>query len=146
MLTSSDTRIAEVRVTPIAFADPPLLNNAGCHEPFALRSIIEVETESGIVGLGESYGSKSVLDALADLVLSLPGLDITDLNGLRRKAQNCVNNHQSFYVENERLLPRVVAAIEVAMWDALGKSTGHRVCDLWGTGPKVGTIFCISFL
>ena len=105
MLTSSDTRIAEVRVTPIAFADPPLLNNAGCHEPFALRSIIEVETESGIVGLGESYGSKSVLDALADLVLSLPGLDITDLNGLRRKAQNCVNNHQSFYVENERLLP-----------------------------------------
>lgn len=132
MLTSSDTRIAEVRVTPIAFADPPLLNNAGCHEPFALRSIIEVETESGIVGLGESYGSKSVLDALADLVLSLPGLDITDLNGLRRKAQNCFNNHQSFYVENERLLPRVVAAIEVALWDAFGKSTGYRVCDLLG--------------
>ena len=60
----SDTRIAEVRVTPIAFLDPPLLNNAGCHQPWALRSIIEVETEGGVIGLGESYGMKRVLDAL----------------------------------------------------------------------------------
>ena len=41
----ADLRIADIRVTPIAFYDPPLLNNVGCHQPFALRSIIEVETE-----------------------------------------------------------------------------------------------------
>ena len=52
----TDTRIADIRVTPIAFYDPPLLNNAGCHQPFALRSIIEVETEDGVIGLGEIYG------------------------------------------------------------------------------------------
>ena len=33
-------RIADVRVTPIAFRDPPLLNVAGVHQPWALRSII----------------------------------------------------------------------------------------------------------
>ena len=60
----TDLRIAEVRVTPIAFADPPLLNNAGCHQPFALRSVIEVETEGGFVGLGESYGAKPLIEAL----------------------------------------------------------------------------------
>lgn len=49
-----DLRIADIRVTPIAFADPPLLNNKGCHEPFALRSIIEAETEGGVVGLGSA--------------------------------------------------------------------------------------------
>ena len=38
-------RISQVRVTPIAFRDPPLLNAAGIHEPYALRSIIEVETD-----------------------------------------------------------------------------------------------------
>ena len=35
-------QITAVRVTPIAFRDPPLLNAAGIHEPYALRSIIEV--------------------------------------------------------------------------------------------------------
>ncbi|MEO8857609.1 MAG: hypothetical protein ABI343_11540, partial [Burkholderiaceae bacterium] len=56
--------IAEVRVTPIAFRDPPLLNVAGVHEPWALRSIIEVRTEDGRVGLGESYGDLQTLGNL----------------------------------------------------------------------------------
>ena len=34
-------RIVDVRVTPIAFRDPPLLNVGGVHQPWALRSIIE---------------------------------------------------------------------------------------------------------
>jgi len=57
-------RITAIRVTPIAFRDQPLLNVAGVHEPWALRSIIEVETANGLVGLGESYGDRA---ALADL-------------------------------------------------------------------------------
>ena len=43
-------RVADVRVTPIAFRDPPLLNVFGVHEPWALRSIIEVETDDGPCG------------------------------------------------------------------------------------------------
>lgn len=128
----SKTQIAEVRVTPIAFADPPLLNNAGCHEPFALRSIIEVETDAGVVGLGESYGNQSILDALAQLRPLLVGLDITDLNGLWERARRVIQGSQSGYVANERLLPRVVSAIEVAMWDALGKTINRPLCDLLG--------------
>lgn len=122
----SDLRIADVRVTPIAFADPPLLNNAGCHQPYALRSIIEVETEDGIVGLGESYGTKPVLDGLRALTPRLRGLRVTDLNGLWSAANVNVGEGA------DRLLPRIVGAVEVAMWDALGKATGQRVCDLLG--------------
>ena len=121
----SDIRIAEVRVTPIAFYDPPLLNNAGCHQPFALRSIIEVETEDGVVGLGESYGNKSVLDGLAALAPTLTGLEVTDLNGLWSRARAKVPG-------TGQRLPRVVGAVEVAFWDAFGKATGRRVCDLLG--------------
>lgn len=51
-------RIADVRVTPIAFRDPPLRNLAGVHEPWALRSIIEVETTDGHVGLAHKCRSK----------------------------------------------------------------------------------------
>lgn len=127
-----DTRIADVRVTPIAFADPPLLNNSGCHEPFALRSIIEVETEDGTVGLGESYGSKPVLEALARVTPHLAGLDVTDLNGLATRCRTHVSGAMEGYTGGERLLPRVISAIEVACWDAFGKATERRVCDLLG--------------
>ena len=48
-------RITNVTITPVAFADPPLLNSVGVHEPFALRAIIEVATDAGIGGLGETY-------------------------------------------------------------------------------------------
>lgn len=132
MPTLSDTRIADVRITPIAFYDPPLLNNAGCHQPFALRSIIEVETEGGVIGLGESYGTKPVLDGLAAVKPKLIGMDVLDLNGLWARARSVVEGDLQGYTGNERLLPRVVSAIEVALWDAYGKSTGRRVCDLMG--------------
>ena len=128
----TDTRIADIRVTPIAFYDPPLLNNAGCHQPFALRSIIEVETEDGVIGLGESYGSKPVLDGLAAAVPLLTGLDVTDLNGLWARTGTAVSGSMAGYTGSERLLERVGGAVEVAMWDAFGKATGRRVCDLLG--------------
>ena len=56
-------KIATVRITPIAVSDSPLLNASGVHEPYALRSIIEVEADNGLVGLGETYGDKPVLDS-----------------------------------------------------------------------------------
>lgn len=128
----SDTRIAEIRITPIAFCDPPLLNNSGCHQPFALRSIIEVETEAGVIGLGESYGTKPLLDGLAALTPNMVGVDVTDLNALWAKGREAISGTMDGYTTKEALLPRVVGAIEVAMWDAFGKSTGRRVCDLLG--------------
>lgn len=124
--TSPDTRIAEIRVTPIAFYDPPLLNNAGCHQPFALRSIIEVECEDGTVGLGESYGTEAVLTGLAALAPRLTGRDVTDLNALWSEARAALPGAEG------ALVNRVVAAVEVACWDAFGKATGRRVCDLLG--------------
>lgn len=54
-------KIKRVTVTPIAFRDPPLLNASGIHEPFALRSIIEIESDNGYIGLGESYGDAPAL-------------------------------------------------------------------------------------
>lgn len=43
-------RIADFRVTPIAISDPPLLNAAGLHAPYALRVIVEVVSDDNISG------------------------------------------------------------------------------------------------
>ncbi|MPV61500.1 glucarate dehydratase [Burkholderia sp. HI2761] len=77
-------KIVAVRVTPIAISDPPLLNYAGVHEPFALRSIIEVEADNGLVGLGETYGDKPVLDHLLRVKDRLVGCSAFDLAELWR--------------------------------------------------------------
>ena len=75
-------KIVDVRVTPIAIKDPALLNAAGVHEPFGLRSIIEVVGANGQMGLGETYGDAPVLGLLNRTRDSLIGLSAFDLNGL----------------------------------------------------------------
>ena len=65
----SALRISAVTVTPVAFADPPLLNSVGVHEPFALRAVVEVSTDGGLSGLGETYaddGHLAAADASAE--------------------------------------------------------------------------------
>ena len=78
-------KIAAVRVTPIAIQDPPLLNAAGVHEPWGLRSIIEVEGHNGEIGLGETYGDAPVLDLLQRVAPLLVGLSAFDVNGLLQR-------------------------------------------------------------
>ena len=57
-------KIVEYRVTPIAFGDPPLHAASGLHAPYALRTIVEVVSDDGISGVGETQGGAA---ALADL-------------------------------------------------------------------------------
>ena len=63
-LHSRQTVITGVTVTPVAFTDPPLLNTVGVHEPFALRAVLQVSTDAGVTGLGETYGDAGHLQRL----------------------------------------------------------------------------------
>jgi len=133
-------KVKQVKVTPIAFRDPPLLNASGIHEPYALRSIIEVETENGVVGLGETYGDAPVLAALEELRQPLVGLSIFDLNGLEAKvravlsslppppagAELAPGSHPS------KQIPNVFSAFEVALLDAQARTIGVPLVELLG--------------
>ena len=41
--------------------DPPLLNVVGVHQPYALRAIVELHTDAGLLGLGETYADEAHL-------------------------------------------------------------------------------------
>ena len=69
-------RITNVTITPVAFADPPLLNSVGVHEPFALRAVIEVATDAGLTGLGETYADEQHLAALHAAAQAIEGADV----------------------------------------------------------------------
>lgn len=131
-------RIEHVIVTPVAFIDPPLLNAAGVHEPWCLRAVIEVRIEGGIVGLGETYGDEAIVRCLLNAAPRLVGLHVLDLNGIAEKVREAVaeitidDPESSARTSNATLTPRIFGAFEVACWDAFGKATGTRVCDLLG--------------
>src|SRR6516225_696614 len=57
-------KITDLTVTPIALPDPPLLNAGGCHGPYFLRNIVQLTTDAGIVGIGETTGGEGVTMAL----------------------------------------------------------------------------------
>src|SRR5271154_156080 len=56
--------ITGLRVTPIALPDPPLLAASGCHGPYFLRNVVELQAEGGTVGIGETHGGEGVTAAL----------------------------------------------------------------------------------
>ena len=47
-------KVTGVTITPIAVKDAPLLNSVGVHEPYQLRSVIEVHTDAGLTGISEA--------------------------------------------------------------------------------------------
>ena len=132
--------ITEVRVTPIAFRDPPLLNVAGVHQPWALRSIIEVHTADGRVGLGESYGDLQTLANLNKIAPPLMGMNPFDLNGLTRVvyAQVGLNadldpdTGADFPAAGDKARASAVAAFEVAFLDLQGQALGLPLYQLLG--------------
>lgn len=134
-------KIVAVRVTPIAIKDPPLLNAAGVHEPFGLRSIIEVEGADGHIGLGETYGDAPVLDLLLKTRGSLVGLSPFDVNGLwaRVLAQApAVQAAGSVEMElapgslGSNLVNSAFSAFEVAFLDLQARTLGIPLVELLG--------------
>lgn len=116
----SPLRITKVTITPIALPDPPLLAASGCHGPYFLRNVVQIETDAGITGIGETKG----------------GLERT--KNLERVKRMVMGKNafavRSFAKQICDLSPAAYAGIELACLDACGKATGRRLCELLG-GP-----------
>lgn len=131
--------IREIRITPVAFHDPPLLNTVGVHEPFALRAIVQVRTDDGIVGIGETYGDTAHLSRLRGAAESVLGVDVFHTNALRSRVRRSVADDRtagghgmSGMVTGTSTADRVLSPFDVAAFDIRGKLLGVPVADLLG--------------
>lgn len=137
-----DIRIAQVRITPIAFRDGPLLNASGIHEPWALRSIVEIETSDGRVGIAETYGDEPMVKVLEQARSLVMGLSPFDLNRMEENVRAAIKpGHKADGSVQFELAPgshtaknadKVISAMEVAMLDLQGQVLGLPICDLLG--------------
>jgi glucarate dehydratase len=128
-------KIIKVTITPVAFADPPLLNAVGVHEPYALRAIIEVGTDAGLTGLGETYADEKHLAALRAAAKAIEGTDVYRTEEIYQRIQAVAapeTTIASGLIGHSAATDRVFSPFEVACLDIQGKAAGRPVADLLG--------------
>src|SRR5580692_11501667 len=75
-------QIKDLRIHSIAIADPPLRSSYGLHAPYALRTIIELESEDGVIGINETYGGEAPAAALGAIKERIIGANPFRITGL----------------------------------------------------------------
>jgi len=121
------TAIAAIRATPVTVPlEAPLLHSNGAHWGRFVRTIVEVETSDGYVGLGEmGGGGEDAARAFAALAEYLRGHDVFRLEAMRFAI---CNPTASLYNNRTQLH----AAIEFACLDIIGQKLGVPVHALLG--------------
>jgi len=120
-------KITNIKATTVTVPlEAPLRHSIGSHWGRFVRTIVEVETDEGITGLGEmGGGGESAEAAIRGMNAYLIGHDPLQLEQLYWKI---CNPTASLY--NSRT--QIHAAIEFACIDIIGKKLGIRACDLLG--------------
>jgi glucarate dehydratase len=109
------------------------------HEPFALRAIVEVLTDAGVSGFGETYGDAGHLARLQLAADAVTGVDVFNINTLRSLIAGALSRDtiqgghgMSGMVTGSSTTDRVLSAFDVAALDIQGKLLGRPVSDLLG--------------
>jgi glucarate dehydratase len=120
-------KITDIRATTVTVPlEAPLLHANGAHWGRFVRTIVEVEADNGLVGLGEmGGGGQSAELAFRSLTQYLVGHDPFQLEALRFKIANPT---AGLYGDRTQLH----AAIEFACLDLIGQHLGVPVHDLLG--------------
>jgi D-galactarolactone cycloisomerase len=80
-------------------------------------SVIEIQTDQGLLGIGPGMDPASLEAAKAQLIGKDP-FSVEQLAGPLR-----------YYVGGS---PRTISALEIALWDLIGKATGQPLYKIWG--------------
>jgi glucarate dehydratase len=120
-------KIVDVRATTVAVPLKAALRHSnGCHWGRFVRTVVEVETDQGLTGLGEmGGGGESAEAAFKALTTYLRGHDPFDVEALKWKIANPTG---SLYNNRTQLL----AALEFACLDIMGKALGEPLWRLLG--------------
>ena len=122
-------KITNIRTTLVNVPfDAPFWWSAGLYGG-ASKAIVEVETDQGLVGLGEApwYHFGEIIDR--EIAPALIGADPFDLADCERR---CVPPYQITANTGENAATVAFGAVELALWDLQGKALGKPLYQLLG--------------
>ncbi len=123
-------KIASIKTTPLALAYKEPYHWAGRVDYGAGVVLVEVATDEGILGIGESVaafpadGTVAALQGVTPLFIDEPVFDVERLITKARFLGSF--NHTPWYADF------VLAGLEMALWDVLGQAAGWPVYRLLG--------------
>lgn len=116
-------KITDLKARTVAVPiEAPLRHSTGVH-PYFQRTILQILTDGGIVGLGEVGGAGDQRGTLEKIKPRIIGEDPFQLERIKPKILR-----PSYYVSNARFY----AAVEIACLDIQGKASRRPVSDLIG--------------
>jgi galactonate dehydratase len=116
--SASKIKITKIRYYSAPGYNKPLFNQS--------RGIVEIETDGGIIGIGEG-GSKDMIEQCAQMLIGEDPFRIEHL------WQNIFRG--MFYPPGREKL-HALGALEMALWDVKGKALGVPVYDLLGGATR----------
>jgi glucarate dehydratase len=132
-------RIAEIRATPVSV--PTLRPSAWSQgsNTGVTRTVIEVTTESGLIGLGEAPGARTAELLTGRLRDKLLGKCAIDRGALQLEA---LGRHRDFGSMTDGALAIAFAGVEIALLDLLGQAIEMPVYRLLGGAQRD----CVPFV
>src|SRR6201992_2947906 len=120
-------RIVDIRATTVTVPlHAPLRHGNGCHWGRFVRTIVEVEADNGLIGLGEiGGGGESAVGVFRSIKSYLVGHGLALMEKMRFKIANPT---ASLY--NNRT--QILAALEFACLDLIGQAWGVPVSEILG--------------
>ncbi|MGC0320863.1 glucarate dehydratase [Bradyrhizobium sp. USDA 326] len=103
------------------------------------RTIVEIETADGLVGVGEAralWPAKTIMERFRPAILGLSARDFATIRA------RCLSA-RSDYGFPERDCDRLAfAAIDLALWDLVGKAESKPLYELLGGAAREQALFC----
>jgi muconate cycloisomerase len=123
-------RIARIETTPLILRSTTPYHWAGRVDYGAYVVLVEVHTDDGIVGIGEStagFPPQATAQVLQGVAERLVGESVHDIERLVTGVR-----HLGSFNHAPRAANLTLAGLEMALWDAVGKAAGVPVYDLLG--------------
>ena len=121
-------KIVEIRTIPL-LGETPI--SGWEHETKAqdnLHTLVEVESDEGLVGVGSCYTSTSLVNAALELLKDhLIGESAIEPERVSEKL-----HQMTFWQGRGGTVTHAISGIDIALWDLLGKATGQPVGRLLG--------------
>jgi glucarate dehydratase len=127
-------KIVDVKTTPVTvLMEAPLRWSMGV-EYGTTRTIIELVTDDGLIGVGETYGGASTAHRIQESRPLFIGTDPLEVGRI-------VKRFEVFRVTSEQMaraaeMKYVAAGIEMACWDLVGKILNKPCSALWGGADR----------
>src|SRR5882724_10775339 len=125
--SSQAMKITDIRPTTVTVPlEAPLRHANGCHWGRFVRTIVEVETDDGLIGLGEMGGGGESAEAVFRAMKPY----LVGHNPARLEEMRFLIANPTASLYNNRT--QILAALEFACLDILGQAWGAPVCDIFG--------------